>query len=523
MSVLASKMMVQRPLALMTASLAQQTLAFSAMSVSSYLENPSLLPSVSQDTPTFAVMNPADPFHTVTKVPLQTRHDCERMIALSAAALSAWRDGTTAAHRAALLTKWSQLIQANKRDIATLMTLESGKPLSESLGEVNYGTSFLDYYAGEAIRPTNAGGGFLSPTPFSHGDGTPRGQIIAIQQAIGVTGLITPWNFPIAMITRKVGPALAAGCTAIVKPSELTPLTAIALQTLARDAGIPDNVLQLITTDKAHTPEVGEALCESSQIRKISFTGSTAVGKLLMKSSADTVKKLSLELGGNAPFVVFEDADIDQAVTSAVASKFRNAGQTCICADRFLLHSSVHDEFVHKFSEKVKALKVGPGMENDTTLGPVITARAAQNIQRKAHDALVEGANCVVGGNLLPELGPNFHEATILTNVSTDSQIWKSETFGPVAAIRSFQTEDEARGIVNDSNFGLASYFCTKDLGRAFRFAKGLEYGIVGVNDGIISTASAPFGGIKESGLGREGSSLGLAEYLESKYIFLNC
>ena len=516
-------MIVPRPLAWMSAGLTRPSLSFSTLSA--YLKNPSLLPIVSSLPDagrTFPIHNPADPSHVVAQVPLQTRHDCEHMIQQSVAALPAWRDGTTAAHRASLLLKWSLLIQQNKQDIATIMTLESGKPITESIGEVNYGTSFLDYYAAEAIRPTSAGGGFLAPTPFSHGNGAPRGQIMAMQQAVGVTALITPWNFPIAMITRKVGPALAAGCTAIIKPSELTPLTAIALQTLAEEANIPKHVLQFITTDKEHTPEIGDALCSSSQIQKISFTGSTAVGKFLMKSSAGTMKKLSLELGGNAPFVVFDDADIDQAVASALASKFRNAGQTCVCADRFLVQASVHDEFVTKFVDKVKGLKIGLGMQEDVTLGPVITAQSAQIIQRKVQEALVEGAILEIGGVLRPNLGPNFHEATILSNVSLDSQIWKSETFGPVAAIRSFETEEEALAIANDCSSGLASYFCTTDFSRVFRFAKGLECGIVGVNDGVISTAAAPFGGIKESGLGREGSAMGLAEYLETKYVFLN-
>ena len=519
MSAVVPKMMIRRPLVLMAASLVRPAIAFSTLS--SYLKNPALLPSIPADTPTFDVANPADHTHIVAQVPLQTRQDCERMIHFSSMALPGWRDGTTAAHRASLLLRWSRLIHDNRLDIATIMTLESGKPLVESLGEVNYGASFLDYYAAEAIRPNN--GGFLIPTPFSHPDGSPRGHVMAMQQAIGVTALITPWNFPIAMITRKVGPALAAGCTAIIKPSELTPLTAVALQTLAIEAGIPENVVQWITTDKHHTPDIGDALCSSSQIQKISFTGSTAVGKLLMKSSADTMKKLSLELGGNAPFVVFDDADVDQAVSAAMASKFRNAGQTCVCSDRFLVHASVHDEFVHKIVLKVQALKVGPGMGQGTTLGPLITPQAAQSVHTKVQEALAEGANCAIGGSLLPDLGPNFHEPTILTNVSKVSQIWKSETFGPVAAIRSFETEDEALAIANDCSAGLASYFCTKDLSRAFRFAKALECGIVGVNDGIISTASAPFGGIKESGLGREGSAMGLAEYLETKYVFLNC
>jgi succinate-semialdehyde dehydrogenase/glutarate-semialdehyde dehydrogenase len=511
----------------LAATLTRPNTAFSTTctttNIHSVLRNPSLLPNLSSgdDDSSFQVYNPAQPDEIVAHVPRHSRKDTKEAIDRAAAALPEWRDKTTAKYRASLLTEWSRLIQENIDDIATIMTLESGKPIAESKGEVNYGTSFLDFYAAEAIRPTGAGGGMIVPTPFDHADGSPRGKIMAIQQAIGVCGLITPWNFPIAMITRKAGPALAAGCTAVVKPATLTPLTAIALEALAIQAGIPRNVFQLVTSDKAS--DVGDEMCENPLVRKISFTGSTGVGKHLMNLSSGTMKKLSLELGGNAPFVVFEDADIDQAVSAAMASKFRNAGQTCVCSDRFLIQQSVHDEFVEKMAERVKELKIGPGMDESTKIGPLITSKAADTTQEKIEEAIAEGATCVVGGSRLKSLGPNFLEPTILTNVSTESRIWKEETFGPCAAIRSFETEEEALAIANDSEVGLAGYFCSNDLSRVFRFASKLETGIIGVNDGIISTCSAPFGGIKESGLGREGSTLGLAEYMETKYIFVNC
>ncbi|CAB9523923.1 Putative succinate-semialdehyde dehydrogenase C1002.12c [NADP(+)] [Seminavis robusta] len=488
----------------------------------SLLKNPSLL-AVASGKSLLDVFNPAKPDEIVGQVPIQGGEETRQAIERSYHVLPSWRDGTTASFRSNLLSKWSGLIQENADDLAIIMTLESGKPLAESRGEVNYATSFLDFYAAEAVRSTGAGGGFMIPTPFATTNGAPRGQIMAKQQAVGVTGLITPWNFPIAMITRKVGPALAAGCTAIVKPSELTPLTAVALQNLAEQAGIPENVLQLITTDKSSTPQVGGELCTNPLVRKLSFTGSTAVGKLLMKQSSDTVKRLSLELGGNAPFVVFDDADIDQAVTAAMASKFRNAGQTCVCADRFLVHAAVHDEFVDKFVAAAQKLVVGPGLDKETTMGPMIVADAVTRTHQKVQEALErDGATCALGGSPMEDLGPHFYQPTILTGVSPESSIWKTETFGPVAPIIKFDVEEEALRLANDSDVGLASYFCTRDLSRAFRFSEQLECGIVGLNDGIISSCAAPFGGIKESGLGREGSSLGIAEYLETKYIFMN-
>lgn len=512
--------------------LAQPSNMAAAAYLSFSLKDPSLIPvgELEASANTFAVRDPAatsaqnkDGSAVIARVPTMGRDDAKKAIEKSSAVLPSWRDGTTAAHRSSILTRWSQLIKDNTDDIAKIMTLESGKPLRESRGEVAYGCSFLDYYAAEAIRPTSAGGGFLAPTPFATPDGAPRGKIMAVQEAVGVTAMITPWNFPIAMITRKVGPALAAGCTAVVKPSELTPLTAVAVKTLADRAGLPDGVLEIITADRESTAGVGNEFCTNPIVKKISFTGSTPVGKLLMKNSSDTVKKLSLELGGNAAFIVFDDADIDQAVDAAVASKFRNAGQTCVCSDRFLVHRSVHDEFVSKLKERVAQIVVGPGSAGETTMGPVITAAAVQSVKEKVEAALSSGGECVLGGEALPELGPNFFQPTIICNVDTKSKLWGAETFGPVAAIRVFDTEEEALELANDSPVGLASYFCSKDMSRVFRVASKLENGIIGINDGIISSASAPFGGVKESGLGREGSAAGIAEYLETKYMFINC
>lgn len=516
---LASKMMSGRVAAFSTAT----------SELASRLSDPTLLGEGANTFDTFDVVDPgasAEAFNggraIIAHVRRMGREDTKQAIDRASAALIGWRDGTTALQRSGIISKWSQLIKENSEDIATIMTLESGKPLNESKGEVIYGTSFLDYFAAEAIRPSSAGGGYMCPSPFTTPDGAPRGKIMAINEAVGVCALITPWNFPIAMITRKVGPALAAGCTTVLKPSELTPLTAVALSVLAKRAGVPDGVFELITADRYLTREVGEEMCSNPIVKKISFTGSTPVGKLLMKLSSDTVKRLSLELGGNAAFIVFGDADIDVAVNAAMASKFRNAGQTCVCADRFLIHHSVVEEFVEKLTKKVKQLNVGHGMASGTTMGPVISTLPVKNINEKVNEAISEGAKCVYGGNSLPELGPNYFSPTILTNVNTDSLIWQTETFGPVVAIKTFETEEEALSLANDSPSGLASYFCTQDLSRIFRFSAGLENGIVGVNDGIISNAAAPFGGVKESGLGREGSIVGINEYLETKYVFVS-
>jgi len=480
--------------------------AFSTVSispaVSSLLSDPTLLgdgisssgdsiSSSNGEKKTFDVLNPGASLKQyndgssstaiISQVQKMGREDTQQAIGRASSALSEWKDGTTGAYRSSLLTKWSALIKENSEDIATIMTLESGKPLTESRGEVQYGVSFLDFFAAEAIRPSSAGGGYMVPTPFTNPDGnTPRGKIMAINEAVGVCAFITPWNFPIAMITRKVGPALAAGCTTVLKPSELTPLTAIALKVLAARAGIPEGVFEVITADRDSTKEVGDEMTRNKAIKKISFTGSTAVGKLLMKQSADTVKRLSLELGGNAPFVVFEDADIDVAVNAAMASKYRNAGQTCVCADRFLIHKSVVEEFVAKLTAKVKqTLTVGNGMKDGVNFGPVILESSVENIHEKVEQAIADGATLVVGGSALPELGPCFYSPTILTNVSTSSSIWNTETFGPVVAIKTFETEDEALLLANDSPTGLASYFCTNDLSRIFRVSGDLRLALL--------------------------------------------
>ena len=506
--------------------LSTMALPSSVREISFHLNNPLLLSAttINPGEKTFDVINPGskDGKEVIAKCRVMGRSDAKNIIEATAAALPAWRDGTTCLHRSKILTKWSDEIKDNMEDMATIMTMESGKPLAESKGEVMYACSFLDYYAGEALRPTSAGGGFIAPSTFSTPEGTPRGQIIAINEAVGVTAMVTPWNFPAAMITRKVGPALAAGCTAVVKPSELTPLSAIALCALGKKAGIPDGVFELVVAGTDSTPAVGEEFCSNPIVKKISFTGSVAVGKLLARQSADTVKKVSLELGGNAPFIVFDDADVDVAVQAAVASKFRHAGQTCVCSDRFLVHQSIHDEFVSKFVAAVEQLKVAPGMNEGATMGPLIASNAAEIVRAKVEEAIAEGGKCVTGGSALPDVGANFFQPTIITEVDTESRIWKEETFGPVAAIRSFDTEEEALEVANDCSVGLAAYFCSQDLSRVFRVANQVETGIVGVNTGIISTASAPFGGVKESGLGREGSAMGIGEYLETKYMFVN-
>ncbi|GFH59906.1 aldehyde dehydrogenase [Chaetoceros tenuissimus] len=503
----------------------------SSLTTSINLKDPTLLraPSVTFHRESLQVFDPAasekeinDGSAVIALVEAMDRKDAKKSIQKASDAFAKFRFQTTALDRSAMLTKWSNLISDNADDLAKIMTLESGKPLRESIGEVKYGTSFIDFYAGEAIRSTSTGGGTILPSPFASVDGSPRGKVMAIQQPVGVVAMITPWNFPLAMITRKVAPALAAGCTVVLKPSELTPLTAIAIKHLAMQAGIPDDVFQLVIADTETTPDVGEEFCKNKIVKKISFTGSTAVGKLLMKMSSDDVKRLSLELGGNAPFIIFDDADMDQAVNAAISSKFRNSGQTCVCADRFLIHEDIEQEFIHRLCEKVKEFKIGHGLKEETTMGPLIQAKAAVEVKRKVDEAIEEGAECVIGGDMALDLGPNFFQPTILRNVDQSSSIWKTETFGPVVAISTFRNEEDAVNRANDSPLGLASYFCTKDLARILRVSEQLENGLVGVNEGVISTASAPFGGVKESGLGREGSTIGIAEYTETKYIYLN-
>ncbi len=420
-------------------------------------------------------------------------------------ALPAWR-ALTAKERSARLRAWYELIMANQEDLAKLMTSEQGKPLAEARGEVAYGASFIEWFAEEAKRVY----GDVIP---AHG---PDKRIVTLKQPIGVVAAITPWNFPIAMITRKAGPALAAGCTIVVKPGEHTPLSALALAELSRQAGIPAGVFNVVTTLKS--PVVGKVLCNDSRVRKLSFTGSTPVGKLLMRQCAETVKKVSLELGGNAPFIVFDDADLDAAVAGVMASKFRNAGQTCVCTNRILVQDGVHDRFVEKLNQAVAKLTLGDGFGEGVTTGPLINASAVAKVERLVGDALAAGAELSQPSGK-GELNDNFYAPAVLTGVTTDMAIANEEIFGPVATVFRFSDENEAVRIANDTPFGLAAYFYARDIGRVWRVAEALEYGMVGINEGLISTEVAPFGGIKESGIGREGSRYGIEDFVEIKYL----
>jgi len=433
--------------------------------------------------------------------------DAEKAIAAADAAWPAWR-GKTAKERSILLRKWFDLLMAHQEDLARLMTAENGKPITESRGEVAYGASFVEWFAEEAKRVN----GETLP-PFDN-----NRRLMVIRQAIGVCAAITPWNFPLAMITRKVAPALAAGCPVVIKPAELTPLTALAAAELAIRAGLPAGVLNVLTADGANSIAVGKVFCASDTVRHISFTGSTEVGRILMAQSAPTIKKLSLELGGNAPFIVFDDADIDSAVEGAIASKYRNAGQTCVCANRIYVQEGVYDRFVEKFAAKVKAFKVGNGFEEGVVQGPLIEPAALDKVQRHVEDAQKKGARVVVGGS---RLQGQFFEPTVIADATGDMLCAKEETFGPLAPIFKFKTEQEAVQAANNTEFGLASYFYSRDVGRIFRVGEALEYGMVGINVGIIATEHVPFGGVKQSGLGREGSHHGMDEYLEIKYLCL--
>ena len=433
--------------------------------------------------------------------------EAEAAIAAANAAWPAWRT-KTGKERSIILRKWYDLIMANQEDLGRIMTAEQGKPFPEAKGEVAYGASFVEWYAEEAKR--------VNGETLPQFDNNRR--LLVIRQPIGVCAAITPWNFPLAMITRKVAPALAAGCPVVIKPAELTPLTALATAELAMRAGIPAGVLNLLTADAANSIAVGKVFCASDIVRHISFTGSTEVGRILMAQSAPTVKKLSLELGGNAPFIVFDDADIDSAVEGAMASKYRNAGQTCVCANRIYVQEGVYDQFVQKFSAKVEALKVGNGFEDGVVQGPLIEDAAVQKVQRHIEDAVGKGARVVVGGK---KLQGQFFEPTVLANATSSMLCAREETFGPVAPIFKFKTEQEAIAAANNTEFGLASYFYSRDVGRIFRVSEALEYGMVGINVGIIATEHVPFGGVKQSGLGREGSSHGMDEYIEMKYLCL--
>ncbi len=458
------------------------------------------------DGSTLNVTNPANGDILAT-VPDMGEAETQQAIDAAHAAWSEWRE-RSAKERSQVLRRWFELIMQSQDDLAMLMTAEQGKPLAESKGEVAYGASFVEWFAEEAKRAY----GDVIPAPSNDK------RIVVIKQPIGVVAAITPWNFPIAMITRKVAPALAAGCPVVVKPAEDTPLCALALCVLAQRAGLPDGLLNVVTCSKQNAPRVGGQLTSSAIVRKVSFTGSTPVGKLLMRQSANTVKKVSLELGGNAPFIVFDDADLDAAIAGIMASKFRNTGQTCVCANRILVQDGVFDAFVERLIAAVSTLSVGAGLEGDFQQGPLINQAALEKVLRHISDATSKGGRVVHGGK--PHaLGGTFIEPTIMVDITPDMLVAREETFGPLAALFRFSTDEEAIAMANDTEFGLASYFYSRDIGRIWRTAEALESGIIGINEGIISTEVAPFGGIKESGLGREGSSYGLDDFLEIKYL----
>lgn len=452
---------------------------------------------------TLTVVDPANG-QRIAEVPRCGAAETQRAIAAANAALPAWR-ALTARRRAQLLQNWNQLILDNADDLAQLITAEGGKPLAEAKGEAIYGASFVEWFAEEAKRTY----GESIPSPASNT------RLLVVKQPIGVCAAITPWNFPLAMITRKVAPALAAGCTVVVKPAESTPLTALALAVLAEKAGFPAGVFNVVTGNPA---EIGGELCASPIVRKLSFTGSTAVGRLLMAQCAPTIKKLSLELGGNAPFIVFDDADIDAAVDGAIAAKYRNTGQTCVCANRFLVQSGIYEEFAARLAARSAELKVGPGSESGVVQGPLINAAGLAKVEAHVADALAKGARVLCGGARHAR-GGNFFQPTVLADVTTNMQVAREETFGPLAPLFRFETEAQAVAMANDTEFGLAAYFFTRDIGRSWRVGEALEYGMVGVNTGMISNEVAPFGGIKQSGIGREGSKYGIEEYLEVKYL----
>lgn len=478
------------------------------------LTNPALLKSQSYvngtwvnavSGATFPVTNPATG-EVIIEVADLGAADTEQAVAAADNALKAWQD-TTAKERATLLRRWNQLILDNQDDLAKLMTLEQGKPLAEAKGEVLYGASFIDWFADEARRLY----GDVIPT-FAKGK-----RVLTIKQGIGVVAAITPWNFPIAMITRKAGPALAAGCTIVIKPSDETPLCALALAELAHQAGIPAGVINVVVGKDAKA--VGGVLTGSPIVRKLSFTGSTGVGKLLLTQCAQTVKRTSMELGGNAPFIVFDDADLDAAVEGAIASKYRNAGQTCVCANRILVQDGVYDAFAEKLAKRVNEFKTGNGLEQGVNIGPLINQAAVAKVEQLVSDAVSRGARAITGGQKATAAGEQFYEPTILVDVAEDMDIFSNEIFGPVAPLFRFKTEEEAVAMANNTPFGLASYFYSQNLGRIWRVAEALEYGMVGINEGIISAEVAPFGGVKESGSGREGSKYGIDEYVEIKYL----
>jgi succinate-semialdehyde dehydrogenase/glutarate-semialdehyde dehydrogenase len=454
---------------------------------------------------TFPVTNPATGA-VLANVPDLGAADARRAIEAASAAWAGWR-ARTAKERGAIMRKWFELIMASQEDLAQLLTAEQGKPLTEARGEIAYGASFIEWYAEEGKR--------------IYGDIIPQHQadkrLLVIKQPVGVTAAITPWNFPNAMITRKVAPALAAGCTVVLKPAEQTPLSALALAELAERAGMPKGVLNVITGD---APAIGAEFTSNPLVRKITFTGSTEVGRILMRQSAEQIKKVSFELGGNAPLIVFDDADLDAAVEGAIASKYRNAGQTCVCANRIYVQDSVYDAFANKFTDKVKGFKVGAGTEAGVVVGPLIDQQGIAKVESHVKDATAKGAKVVTGGKR-HSLGGLFFEPTVLTEVNDSMQLAREETFGPVAPLFRFKTEADVIRMANASEFGLAAYFFARDVGRVFRVAEALEAGIISVNTGIFSQEVAPFGGVKQSGIGREGSKYGIEPFLEIKFICL--
>jgi succinate-semialdehyde dehydrogenase/glutarate-semialdehyde dehydrogenase len=451
----------------------------------------------------FDVTNPATG-EVIASVPSLGADETRQAIADAEAAMKGWA-ARTAKERSNIMRAWYNLIMENAEDLAQIMTAEQGKPLAESRGEVAYGASFIEFFAEEAKRVN----GETIPTH------KPDARIVCIRQPVGVVAAITPWNFPNAMITRKAGPALCVGCSIVIKPASETPLSALALCELAERAGIPAGVINVVT---GKASKIGGEMTSNPTVRMLTFTGSTEIGKVLMEQCAGTVKKVGMELGGNAPFIVFDDADLDAAVTGAMASKYRNAGQTCVCANRLLVQDGVYDAFAEKLAEAVSKMKVGGGTEDGVTTGPLINKAAVEKVQEHIDDAVAKGASIVTGGK---SLGGNFFEPTILRDVTTKMAVTREETFGPVAPLFRFKTEEEAIAMANDTEFGLACYFYTRDIGRVWRVGEALEYGIAGINEGIISTEIAPFGGVKESGIGREGSQHDIEEFVELKYMLM--
>ncbi|WP_171181299.1 NAD-dependent succinate-semialdehyde dehydrogenase [Ruegeria sp. HKCCD8929] len=456
-----------------------------------------------EDDAVITVTNPADG-SVLGTVPSFGVDETREAISAAKSSQAEWQ-GRTAKDRATILRRWYQLIIDHTEDLAAIMTAEQGKPLAESRGEVAYGASFIEWFAEEGKRIY----GDVIPSPWNDR------RIVVVKQPVGVVAAITPWNFPIAMITRKVGPALAAGCTCVAKPASATPFSALAIAALAQKAGVPDGVLNVVT---GSARAIGGELTANPDVQKVTFTGSTDIGKVLMRQSADTAKKVSMELGGNAPFIVFDDADIDAAVEGAIASKYRNAGQTCVCTNRILVQRGIHDAFVERLVARVSDLVVADGFVDGAQQGPLIDLAAVEKVEEHIADACSKGA-VVAAGGVRHALGGSFFQPTVLTGVTTEMAVAREETFGPLAPIFTFDNEEEAIRLANDTEFGLAAYFYSRDIGRIWRVAEALEYGMVGINEGIISTEVAPFGGIKESGVGREGSHYGIEEFVETKYL----